>query len=440
MLLFYHILLNLCRHYLEESGVAGASTVAVEGVNSYFSVGAAGDYQASAALKVAAGTMTDEGDVFQYTVSLEDGSSFSVNLTLAKDEDGNLAKLKADDGTTYDLAKAGQVKVADLSPAILSELQKTNLSNDYVITTVADGQYKFTAKEVGTNTPAVAAIDTATTTAATGVRTPATLGVTVNTSALDVGYEIKASDIKLYDGENYDDAVFTINGKKFVMLTYEKDAASTDYMNATKGLGDDVTVLVAQDATNRGLSSGDANFAQNIAKIKEVTGLNVTAGVDESTYSSYTDSGATPTDGIRLSAGKGNLTGGLTLQIGDTSDSFNQLRVGIKDMHTTSLGIDGIDISTQKGAQAAVDVVKKAINTVSEVRGRLGAISNRLDHTTNNLSVMKENITDAESAIRDTDIAEEMMSYTKNNILVQSAQAMLAQANQVPQGVLQLLQ
>ncbi len=68
------------------------------------------------------------------------------------------------------------------------------------------------------------------------------------------------------------------------------------------------------------------------------------------------------------------------------------------------------------------------------------SISNRLDHTANNLSVMRENITDAESAIRDTDIAEEMMSYTKNNILVQSAQAMLAQANQVPQGVLQLLQ
>jgi flagellin len=70
----------------------------------------------------------------------------------------------------------------------------------------------------------------------------------------------------------------------------------------------------------------------------------------------------------------------------------------------------------------------------------LGATQNRLEHTANNLSVMTENIQDAESTIRDTDIAEEMMSYTKNNILVQSAQAMLAQANSVPQGVLQLLQ
>ncbi len=131
---------------------------------------------------------------------------------------------------------------------------------------------------------------------------------------------------------------------------------------------------------------------------------------------------------------------GLTLQIGDTSDRFNQLRVSVGDMHVDALGIQNINIGSQSGAQAAVNVIKNAINYVSSVRGDLGAISNRLDHTANNLSVMRENITDAESTIRDTDIAEEMMAYTKNNILVQSAQAMLAQANQVPQGVLQLLQ
>ena len=131
---------------------------------------------------------------------------------------------------------------------------------------------------------------------------------------------------------------------------------------------------------------------------------------------------------------------GLTLQIGDTSDDFNQLTVDIQDMHADSLGIAGLNISTQDGAQAAVDTIKNAINTVSSVRGTLGATQNRLDHTINNLSVMTENIQDAESTIRDTDVADEMMAYTKNNILVQSAQAMLAQANQVPQGVLQLLQ
>jgi flagellin len=130
----------------------------------------------------------------------------------------------------------------------------------------------------------------------------------------------------------------------------------------------------------------------------------------------------------------------LQLQIGDTSDSYNQLSVSIQDIHASSLGIADISIATQSGAQAAIDKIKNAINTVSSVRGTLGATQNRLEHTSNNLSVMTENIQDAESTIRDTDIAEEMMSYTKNNILVQSAQAMLAQANSVPQGVLQLLQ
>ncbi len=137
---------------------------------------------------------------------------------------------------------------------------------------------------------------------------------------------------------------------------------------------------------------------------------------------------------------------GLTLQIGDTADSYNQLNVSLGDMHCSSLKdaagttLASISIADQASAAKAVDVIKAAINQVSDVRGTLGATQNRLDHTINNLSVMTENIQDAESTIRDTDVAEEMMAYTKNNILIQSAQAMLAQANQVPQGVLQLLQ
>ena len=129
----------------------------------------------------------------------------------------------------------------------------------------------------------------------------------------------------------------------------------------------------------------------------------------------------------------------LNLQIGDTSDSFNQLGVKIGSMKTDALKITDLSIGTADDAAAAIDTIKDAINYVSSVRGDLGAYQNRLDHTANNLSVMAENIQDAESTIRDTDVAEEMMSYVKNNILVQSAQAMLAQANQVPQGVLQLL-
>ena len=130
----------------------------------------------------------------------------------------------------------------------------------------------------------------------------------------------------------------------------------------------------------------------------------------------------------------------LVLQIGDTSDDFNQLSVGIKSCKASAIGISDLSIADQTDAADALDIIKSAINYVSDVRGTLGATQNRLDHTINNLSVMQENIQDAESTIRDTDIADEMMAYTKNNILIQSAQAMLAQANTVPQGVLQLLQ
>ncbi len=153
--------------------------------------------------------------------------------------------------------------------------------------------------------------------------------------------------------------------------------------------------------------------------------------------------------GAALAAGAGKVsvtspsvskTGGLTLQIGDTAEDFNKLTVSVGDMHAAALGIGDIDISEQKGGQDAIEKIKSAINSVSSTRGDLGATQNRLEHTINNLSVMQENIQDAESSIRNVDVAEEMMNYTKNNILVQSAQAMLAQANQLPQGVLQLLQ
>ncbi len=157
--------------------------------------------------------------------------------------------------------------------------------------------------------------------------------------------------------------------------------------------------------------------------------VTVNAAKDDGTFTARTAAAATLAK-----------SDGLTLQIGDTSDSFNQMKVALDDMHTDSLGIDSINVGSQADAKLAVDVIRKAINTVSATRGLLGATQNRLDHTINNLSVMTENIQDAESTIRDTDVADEMMAYTKNNILVQSAQAMLAQANQVPQGVLQLLQ
>ncbi len=132
--------------------------------------------------------------------------------------------------------------------------------------------------------------------------------------------------------------------------------------------------------------------------------------------------------------------GSMQLQIGDTADDFNQLKVGIGDMSSKGLGIDKVDISNQDGAAKAIDTIKNAIDRVSAQRASLGATQNRLEYTINNLDTASENLQAANSRIRDTDMAKMMMEYTKTNVLTQSAQAMLAQANQQPQSVLQLLQ
>ena len=133
-------------------------------------------------------------------------------------------------------------------------------------------------------------------------------------------------------------------------------------------------------------------------------------------------------------------TGGLTLQVGTTDDNFNKVTVTIDDLSAAGLGINALDVSTQDSSGNAIDVINDAINKVSTNRGNLGALQNRLEYAINNLDTTAENMDAANSRIRDTDMAKEMMNYTKMNILSQAAQAMLAQANQQPQNILQLLQ
>ena len=106
---------------------------------------------------------------------------------------------------------------------------------------------------------------------------------------------------------------------------------------------------------------------------------------------------------------------------------------------STTAAVTGVTVASVTYANASIDKIRKAITTVSSYRAQLGAAQNRLEHTINNLKVTSENMTAAESRIRDTDMAKEMSAFTKNNILVQASQAMLAQANQTPQGILQLL-
>lgn len=131
---------------------------------------------------------------------------------------------------------------------------------------------------------------------------------------------------------------------------------------------------------------------------------------------------------------------GLTFQIGANGVEDQRVTLNVNDMSSSAIGVANADVSTQDAANAAIDMIDSAVKTVSMQRAGLGALQNRLEYTVNNLTTTNENLTAAESQIRDTDMATEMINYTKNNILQQASQAMLAQANQQPQAILQLLQ
>ena len=132
----------------------------------------------------------------------------------------------------------------------------------------------------------------------------------------------------------------------------------------------------------------------------------------------------------------------FNLHVGSDADMTNKINVNIETMNSSYLGIKGLNVSDDSGKAAtyAIDAIADAVAKVSEQRSALGAVQNRLEHTIDNLDNVVENTTSAESRIRDTDMAEEMVAYSKNNILQQAGQSMLAQANQANQGVLSLLQ
>ncbi len=374
---------------------------------------------------------------FSYTVAWEENGvekSKTVNFKASSD-----TVFASDDGTEYTIADITNKKptAKELANAVIAELKKDSaLSSAFEITNVSDA-IQFTSKVAGADGAKITALgisdsgnsafsasSTAGAIAANPVKGMDSMQI------LDLSKVValdKTTDNKPATEENMAKATFEINGHKFMLVDSNVDAKTLE------SVSDDVHLIkMAADAGY--VAANDA--AKVAAEVSRVTGekfevataANTAAGIDADSIVYKGD----------MTFAKGDK--GLTLQIGDTADEFNQMAVKIGDMHVTSLGIGGVDISTQDGAATAVDKIKAAINSVSSTRGDLGAIQNRLEHTQNNLSVMTENIQDAESTIRDTDVADEMMAYTKNNILIQSAQAMLAQANAVPQGVLQLLQ
>ena len=135
-----------------------------------------------------------------------------------------------------------------------------------------------------------------------------------------------------------------------------------------------------------------------------------------------------------------SLNGAKTAQFQIGPSAGETMTLTGADMKAAGIGVDSLDVTGVTAANTAITTIKAAIDTVSEFRAELGAKQNRLEHTIANLDITAENLTDAESRIRDTDMPDEITAFTKNNILMQASQSMLAQANAVPQNVLSLLQ
>ncbi len=338
-------------------------------------------------------------------------------------------------GNKYFLQASGKLAATQVGAAIESSLKADEkFSNAFDIKQGATG-FEFTARQEGSKGAILTSIGCDATGMSiakedifdTAANNKLDDDVTVSTIPRDSMQKFDASKIQVGVAtdtkEDLEKKIFEIDGKKFLVTNALNDPQ-------LQGIGSDVTIIEENGAATITTAAQVQHIA---AEISRVTGLKAEH------LGTIADANIKDTD-IVFTQDKLNISGkALTLQIGDTADPFNQMDVKVGDMHTDALGITGVDISNQDGAAAAIQVIKDAINQVSSVRGDLGAVQNRLEHTQKNLSVMAENIQDAESTIRDTDVAEEMMSYTKNNILIQSAQAMLAQANAVPQGVLQLL-
>jgi flagellin len=212
-------------------------------------------------------------------------------------------------------------------------------------------------------------------------------------------------------------------------LKEAKDTGMVTF-SGTAPTGIVATSTIATDKTTT--ISFKADGTASVADAKKYDGLTVT--VNKGSLYSNPTSDATWTLKVE------SASAGLTLQIGASATGDQQVTLKVGDMSSKGLSIDTVMVDNQANSAAAIKAIDNAINTVSGTRADLGALQNRLEHTVTNLGTTSENLTSAESRIRDVDMAKEMMEMTKNNVLAQAAQSMLAQANTQPQNVLKLLQ
>ncbi len=261
-------------------------------------------------------------------------------------------------------------------------------------------------------------------------------------------------------GATYDGSVKAkVNGVEYTLVEtakMDKDANKLDKTEMEKLIVAGATVevggksaIVLTDGNNDGIDDNDSSVITAAKAVElmttELTAANNIGTVDHA--ATVTKGGAyDATNGVTFTITKGYATVAdklsFNLHVGSDADMTNKITVEIETMSAKNLGIKGLNVAdeTGLGATYAVDAIADAVQKVSEQRSALGAVQNRLEHTIANLDNVVENTTSAESRIRDTDMAETMVEYSKNNILAQAGQSMLAQANQSNQGVLSLLQ
>ena len=235
--------------------------------------------------------------------------------------------------------------------------------------------------------------------------------------------EALAKGEKIYtedkDG-NQDDSHLAVKGEHYAYVTklYDADGKEVSAENVAAGKKAD------------GKTDADKYFTSSAADtgVTNKTTLEVAKGATAGQSVSFTES--TPVNGSIS----------FSLHVGADSAEDNKIVVNIDSMSAAGIGVKGLKVDTEDDATAAIDRIAEAVQKVSSQRSTLGAVQNRLEHTIANLDNVVENTTSAESRIRDTDMAQEMVNYSKNNILAQAGQSMLAQANQSNQGVLSLLQ
>ena len=212
---------------------------------------------------------------------------------------------------------------------------------------------------------------------------------------------------------------------------------------------DGKTLTAADIDTTTGVDKSDSSVISVAHAVdlmeKELTAAN-NIGATKTAATAKKAAAYTSKDGVTFDIKKGTAEVAdklsFSLHVGSDADMTNKITVGIETMNSSYLGIKGLNVNDDSGIAGtyAIDAISDALQKVSEQRSSLGAVQNRLEHTIDNLDNVVENTTSAESRIRDTDMAEEMVNYSKNNILAQAGQSMLAQANQSNQGVLSLLQ